>query len=100
MTITVYSKNNCTFCTKAKSLLNNLGHSYEERMLGKDFQTPDEMFEEIGKQVRTMPQIMIDNVLIGGYNQLVEYFNDKGEVNYKGEKINEEFVAKGEQIDE
>jgi hypothetical protein len=25
--------------------------------------------------------------LIGGYNQLVEYFNDKGKVNFKGEVI-------------
>jgi hypothetical protein len=34
-----------------------------------------------------MPQINIDGVLIGGYNQLVEYFMEKGKVNYKGEKI-------------
>jgi hypothetical protein len=26
--------------------------------------------------------------LIGGYNQLVEYYTDKGLVNFKGEKIN------------
>jgi hypothetical protein len=25
--------------------------------------------------------------LIGGYNQLVEYFADKGKVNFKGDKI-------------
>ncbi len=41
----------------------------------------------VGKQVRTMPQIKIDDELIGGYNQLVEHFADKGLVNYKGEKI-------------
>ena len=34
-----------------------------------------------------MPQIKIDDVLIGGYNQLVEFLADKGLVNYKGEKI-------------
>ena len=45
------------------------------------------MFEDIGKVVRAMPQIKIDDNLIGGYNQLVEYFADKGLVNYKGEKI-------------
>ena len=33
-----------------------------------------------------MPQIKIDE-LIGGYNQLVEHFADKGLVNYKGEDI-------------
>ena len=34
-----------------------------------------------------MPQIKIDGELIGGYNQLVEYYADKGLVNFKGEKI-------------
>ena len=34
-----------------------------------------------------MPQILIDGKLIGGYNQLVEHFADKGKVNFKGEKI-------------
>ena len=45
------------------------------------------MIEDIGKNVRSMPQIKIDGVLVGGYNQLVEYFADKKEVNFKGEKI-------------
>ena len=37
-----------------------------------------QLFKELGKQVRTMPQIKIDDEVIGGYNQLVEYFADKG----------------------
>ena len=36
---------------------------------------------------RTMPQIKIDDKLIGGYNQLVEHFADLGKVNFKGEII-------------
>ena len=34
-----------------------------------------------------MPHILIDGKLIGGYNQLVEHFTDKGLVNFKGEKV-------------
>ena len=45
------------------------------------------MLEEIGKKVRTMPQIKIDGNLIGGYNQLIEYFVEKNKVNFKGEII-------------
>jgi glutaredoxin len=56
-------------------------------MFGKDFNTPEELYEAVGKQVRTMPQVQIDGELIGGYNQLVEYFMEKGKVNFKGEKI-------------
>jgi len=86
--ITIYSKPNCVFCEKAKSMVKNLGFEYEEKMFGKDFKTPDELFEAVGKQVRTMPQIIIDEKHIGGYNELVEYYADKGLVNFKGEKIN------------
>ena len=42
------------------------------------------MLEDIGKNVRQM-QIKIDDELIGGYNQLVEYFEKQGKVNFKGE---------------
>ena len=87
MTITIYSKPNCTFCVKSKALVKGLGLTYEEKMFGKDFNTPEELYEAVGKQVRTMPQVVIDNELIGGYNQLVEYFMEQGKVNFKGEKI-------------
>ena len=87
MTITIYSKPNCTFCVKAKNLVKSLGFEYEEKMFGLDFTTPEQLFEAVGKQVRTMPQIIIDNKHIGGYNELVEHFADKKLVNFKGEKI-------------
>lgn len=86
MTITIYSKNNCVYCNKAKALVKNLGLEYEEKKL-EEFDSPQAMLEDIGKNVRQMPQIKIDGELIGGYNQLVEYFNEKGKVNFKGEII-------------
>jgi glutaredoxin len=69
-------------------LLKNLGLEYEERSLEKDFGSdPSKLIEDIGKNVRQMPQIKIDGELIGGYNQLVEHFNEQGKVNFKGEII-------------
>ena len=88
MAIVIYSKPNCIYCDKSKALVKGLGLTYEEKMFGKDFKTPDELYEAVGKQVRTMPQIIIDDKHIGGYNELVEYYADKGLVNFKGEKIN------------
>ena len=86
MTIVIYSKTNCVYCTKAKNLVNNLGLDYTEKSLEKDFESdPSKMLEDIGKNVRQMPQIKIDNELIGCYNQLVEYFEKQGKVNFKGE---------------
>ena len=78
MTITIYSKNNCVYCSKAKALIKGLGLEYEEKSLEKDFGgDPSKLIEDIGKNVRAMPQIKIDGELIGGYNQLVEYFKNK-----------------------
>ena len=88
MEIIIYSKNNCVFCNKAKHLVKSLGLDYTEKKM-EEFDSPQAMLEDIGKQVRTMPQIKIDGKLIGGYNQLVEHFADKKKVNFKGEIISE-----------
>tara|TARA_Y100001963_G_scaffold137820_1_gene201937 strand:- start:214 stop:480 length:267 start_codon:yes stop_codon:yes gene_type:complete len=87
MTIIIYSKTNCVYCTKAKGLLDKLRLDYTEKKL-EEFESVDKMLEDIGKQVRQMPQIKINGDLIGGYNQLVEYFEKQGKVNFKGELTN------------
>ena len=63
MKIIIYSKPNCVYCDKSKALVKGLGMTYEEKMFGKDFKSPEELYEAVGKQVRTMPQIKIDDVL-------------------------------------
>jgi glutaredoxin len=84
--ILLYSKNNCGYCVKAKLLLNNLGLIYTEKKF-EDFASTEALYEEIGKNVRSMPQIKINGQLIGGYNQLVEYLHDKKLVNFEGKII-------------
>ena len=88
MEIIVYSKQNCAYCVKAKSLLKNLRLDFTEKKM-EEFASVDALLEDIGKKVRTVPQIKIDGVLVGGYNQLIEYFVEKGKVNFKGEIISE-----------
>lgn len=91
MKIVIYSKNNCVFCTKAKELVKNLGLEYIEKNLEKDFNYDfKKLIKDIGKKVMSMPQIKINNELIGGYNQLLEYFIEEGKVNFKGEVIGNE----------
>ena len=84
--IILYSKKNCGYCVKAKNLLKNLGLEYTEKKF-EDFSDVEKLFEDIGKNVKSMPQIKINGELIGGYNQLVEYLADKQLVNFKGEII-------------
>ena len=66
--------------------MDSLNLEFDEVKL-EDFSNVQDFIDEIGKQVRTMPQIKIDGDLVGGYHQFIEYFDDKGLVNFKGEKI-------------
>ena len=84
--ITVYSKPQCPYCDKAKHLLTSLGLQYEEKVVTKDLSI-DELFKALGKQVKTITQIVMDDTHIGGYNELKEHFINEGKINYKGEKI-------------
>jgi len=86
----VFTKPNCGYCVKSKALLSKLNIPYEEyklstSMSGSDSEytvTIDQMFEMIGKQVRSMPQIMKDDKLIGGYTDLREHFINEGKINF------------------
>lgn len=82
--VIVYSKLNCSYCVKAKNLLDSVGLNYTEKKM-EEFKDINEMFSDIGKKVMSMPQIKIDDVLVGGYNQLVEKLSDAGLCNFKGE---------------
>ena len=86
MKIIVYSKPACQFCVKAKDLLTRLGYEYTEKVVTKDISL-EEFFKELGKTVRTIPQIVIDGKHIGSFNELTEYFADQGKINYKGDLI-------------
>ena len=86
MKVIVYSKPACQFCDKAKALLTQLKIEYTEKIVTKDISL-EELFEELGKTVRTIPQIVIDENHIGGFNELREYFVDEGKINYKGELL-------------
>ena len=86
MKVTVYSKPACQFCDKAKALLTQLHYEYTEKVVTKDISL-EELFEELGKTVRTIPQIVIDENHIGGFNELRELFVVKGMINFKGELL-------------
>jgi glutaredoxin 3 len=77
-TVIVYSKENCPFCVRAKNLLNAKGMYYTETVIGKDMIRED--FVSIFPDVKTVPFILINNERVGGYEQLVEYFNNRPEL--------------------
>jgi len=82
--VVLYSKKNCGYCVKAKNLLEKLGLDYTEKKF-EDFKSVEELNKDIGRNVKSMPQIKINGELIGGYNQLIEFLTEKKLVNFKGQ---------------
>lgn len=71
----IWSKYHCTFCDQAKTLLTQQGIEFEERKIG-DGWTKEELLEEI-PTARSVPQIILDDKLIGGFKELKEFLNDQ-----------------------
>lgn len=65
---TLYTKDNCTYCDQAKNLLRSMSLPFETVKLGEDI-TREELLARI-PTARTMPQVMKDGQLVGGYSEL------------------------------
>lgn len=70
MTVEIWGKENCPYCTKAKALVEAKKMQYVYKQLGVDF-TREQVFEEF-PNARTFPQIKINNEPIGGYQELYD----------------------------
>lgn len=68
----VWSKQHCPFCDQAKALLTRRGIEFEERKIGEGY-TREQLLEAV-PGARTVPQIFLDNNLIGGFTELKAYF--------------------------
>jgi glutaredoxin len=64
----VWSKDACPFCVQAKALLEARGIEYEERNVSQDW-TREQLLEAV-PNARTLPQIFLDEVHIGGFTDL------------------------------
>ena len=71
----VWSNVGCHFCEMAKDLLKQKDIEYEERNLAKDWKI--QQLLEVVPGARSVPQIFVDDKYIGGYNELVEFFNEQ-----------------------
>ena len=64
----VWSKNSCPFCVQAKNLLKLKGIEFEERNINEEW-TREQLLEAV-PTARTLPQIFLDDKLIGGFTEL------------------------------
>jgi glutaredoxin 3 len=74
MNAIIWSKYNCPYCDQAKALLTQRGIKYEERKIGDGY-TREELLEAV-PNARTVPQIFINNQLIGGFTELRRHIEE------------------------
>ena len=67
-TAIVWSKDSCPFCVQAKALLESKGIEYEERNVSQDW-TREQLLEAV-PTARTLPQIFLNQELVGGFTEL------------------------------
>ena len=68
MQAVVWSKDSCPFCVQAKALLESKGIQFEERNVSKDW-SREQLLEAV-PDARTLPQIFLDDKLVGGFTEL------------------------------
>ena len=67
----VWSKDHCPYCVQAKNLLNSKNIEFEERNINHNY-TREQLLEAV-PNARTLPQIFIDDKLIGGFTELRQH---------------------------
>lgn len=79
MNIIIYTRNMCAYCDFAKKLLQSKKLEYTEINV-ESAQNPNQALQQMQKEGkgRTFPQIIVDGVGIGGYNELVLYLDQHG----------------------
>ena len=78
----VWSKTQCPFCDQAKALLTQHGIAFEERKIGVGYTKEDLL--EAAPTARTVPQIFIDDKLIGGVMDLKKHLNSANSITLQG----------------
>jgi glutaredoxin 3 len=74
MKAVVWSKFHCPYCDQAKALLSQRGIEFEEKKIGDGY-TKEDLLEAV-PTARTVPQIFLDDKLIGGFTELRQHLTE------------------------
>lgn len=75
MKVSIYTKDNCIWCDRAKILLDSKKISFNEIDLSDDSERL-KFYEKIGDNVKTVPQVFIDDKRIGGFQDLRVFLDE------------------------
>ena len=79
MKAVIYSREQCVFCDQAKRLLEQHDIPFDERMIGRGH-TREELLEKV-PGARSVPQVFLNDQLIGGYNEIKHHLRSPPVVN-------------------
>tara|TARA_Y100001963_G_scaffold65907_1_gene91828 strand:- start:30365 stop:30610 length:246 start_codon:yes stop_codon:yes gene_type:complete len=74
MKATVWTRDDCVYCSLAKKELRNRQYQVDERNINKIWSKEDLL--KVVPDAKTVPQIFIRNKYIGGYSELMTYFEE------------------------
>ena len=74
MKVEIYTKDHCIWCDRAKGLLNAHYIDFEEFDLSNDEERV-QFYEKLGDNVKTVPQVFINDQRVGGYQDLRAWLN-------------------------
>jgi glutaredoxin len=75
MNFTVYSKNDCPYCYKVKTVLELTKSNFAVYTLDSDF-TRDEFYSEFGEG-STFPQVVCDGTKLGGCIDTINFLREQ-----------------------
>ena len=75
MNYTIYSKENCPYCHKIKTVMELTGNDFVVYTLGEDF-TKDEFYSEFGEG-STFPQVLCDGKKLGGCVDTIKFLREQ-----------------------
>ena len=79
MKATVYTGPSCSWCDRVKVLLKDNDYTIEEIQMNKA--TLEDLQTKFNKTIRTVPQVIIDDSLIGGYHEVEAHMKGPTAIN-------------------
>lgn len=81
MEIKIYGRSTCPFCVRADALAKDLAKqdnnlSYEFISMPDRGLSKDDVAKIIGRDVQTVPQVVVDGKAIGGYTDFAAYVDN------------------------
>ena len=75
MNFTIYSKEDCPYCHKVKTVLELTGSKFVVYTLGEDF-TREQFYDEFGEG-STFPQVLCDEKKLGGAVDTIKFLKEQ-----------------------